>query len=193
MGKIVAMICICLIGTCFTQDVLIGERKMILKNTASFYRSNSLNSDVVHYYLGGHQEIFFSDKYSIRGDLYSLLGEIHPHDYSMKNSQLINIGFNRNFTKKRFSLSTGVFTGVSILSLRSLNETFAPDLTHPKYECDPIFGLNLGAQYFFHKHFHFFVEMRYVHQENPFSASYLDEIMYSAGLGFQTSLKKRKK
>lgn len=185
--------CICVTSYTLAQDLSIGERKYLLKATGSLYQANSLNSKVIHYYVGGNSEFFFNDKYSFRGDIYRLVGEKNDFQQSMWKTTQLSAGFNRNFSKNRWSPFIGLFTGVTQLHIRPLYEpyaSFAPDLSHPTIQYIPHVGINLGAQYYFYKYFHFFGEARYIHQLNPFKNSFLDEISFSAGLGFQLPLKK---
>ncbi len=165
---------------------------MLAKFTGSLYKANLLNTKTEHSYIGGNLEFFLHDKYSVRGDVYSLIGETNTVGYSTRGTVQMGVGLNRNFTRKRCSPFVGIYTGGSRMVLNSLTQTFAPDLTRPKIQFVPIVGFHLGIQYFVSKNFHFFVEARYVHQLHPFSTKLIDEISYSGGLGFQISTKKKK-
>lgn len=193
LNNVTCFICICVSSFIHSQDLSIGERKYLLKATSSLYQANSLNSSVVHYYVGGNSEFFFDDKYSFRGDIYSLIGEKNDFQQSMWKTAQLSAGFNRCFSKKRWSPFIGLYTGVTRLHIRPLYESYSslvPDLSHPTIQYVPHVGINLGVQYYFYKYFHFFGEARYIHQLNPFEPTFLDEISMSAGLGFQIPLKK---
>lgn len=172
------------------QNIAEGERKFMIKSTGSIYKANMLQSKIQHYYVGGNLEVFFHDKYSFRGDIYSLIGEKNEGDYSMKGTTQLSAGFNRHFPMKRLSPFVGVYTGMTRLHSNSYLPTFAPDLSHPTIQNITHVGLSAGVQYYFYKYFHFFAEARYTHQLSPYDNSLLDEISYSAGLGFQISIKK---
>lgn len=191
MGKKISIVIISFFSV-FTQaqNLVIGERKGLLKATGSFYKANMLNKSVTHYYVGGNAEYFFDNKYSFRGDIYTLIGEKNDPDYFMNGTTQLSAGFNRNFTVNKCTPFIGIYTGMTQLHLNSMLQTFAPDYTHPKVQYIPHVGLTIGAQYYFYKYFHFFAEARYIHQLNPFKQSFLDEISYSAGLGFQIPSKK---
>ena len=192
MGKIIWLFCVGFCYSLYSQDVSVGERRMLAKFTASFYKANLINTKTGHSYIGGNLEFFLHDKYSVRGDVYSLIGETNAVGYSTVGTVQMGIGLTRNFTNKRCSPFVGVYAGGSRMILNSLTPTFAPDLTRPRIQFVPMVGLHAGIQYFVSKNFHFFVEARYVHQLNPFSTKLMDEISYTGGLGFQISTKKNK-
>ncbi len=171
-----------------SQNLSVGERKYLLKATGSLYKANMLNFDVTHYYVGGNMEFFFDNKYSFRGDIYSLIGEKGNFEYSMIKSNQLSAGFNRNFSKNNWNPFIGIYTGLTQLRFNSMLQTFAP--VDPIIQYVPHVGLTIGSQYYFYKYFHFFGEIRYSHQMNPLRNQLLDEISYSAGLGFQLPLKK---
>lgn len=186
----VCFMVICIFSFTQAQNIEEGERKGMIKSTGSLYKANMLQDNIQHYYVGGNSEYFFHDKYSFRGDVYVLIGENNEGNYSMKRTAQLSAGFNRNFTVNKWSPFIGVYTGMTRLHSYSLLETFAPDLSHPTIQNITHVGLNAGVQYYFYKYFHFFGEARYTHQLNPYEVGLLDEISYSAGLGFQIPLKK---
>ena len=161
------------------------NRTGTLRATGSLYKANMLNNSISHYYVGGNAEYFFHNNYSFRGDIYSLVGEKNSQFNSMLKTKQLSAGFNRHFSNYPLSPFIGVYTGVTQLHLNSKLETFVPDYNHPTVQYIPHVGIGVGVQYYFFKYFHFFAEARYIHQINPFQASSLDEISYSAGLGFQ--------
>lgn len=182
--------CIGISSRTIAQNIAEGERKFMIKSTGSLYKANMLQSKTQHYYVGGNLELFFHDKYSFRGDIYSLIGEKNEGNYSMKGTTQLSAGFNRHFPMKRLSPFVGLYTGMTRLHSNSYLPTFAPDLSHPTIQNITHVGLNAGVQYYFYKYFHFFAEARYTHQLSPYDNDLLDEISYSAGLGFQIPTKK---
>ena len=74
---------------------------MLAKFTASFYKANLINTKTGHSYIGGNLEFFLHDKYSVRGDVYSLIGETNAVGYSTVGTVQMGIGLTRNFTNKR--------------------------------------------------------------------------------------------
>ena len=176
----------------YNPSMTIDYRTGTLKATGSLYKANMLNNSISHYYVGGNAEYFFSNNYSFRGDIYSLVGEKNSPYNSMLKTKQLSAGFNRHFLKKPLSPFIGVYTGVTQLHMNSLLETFAPDFNHPSVQYIPHVGISIGFQYYFYKYCHFFAEARYIHQLNPYQPTSLDEISYSAGLGFQIFTGKRK-
>jgi hypothetical protein len=155
-----------------------------VKMTGSFYKANSLQTLLQHYYLGGNTEVFFSDNFSFRGDFYSLVGSRNEGNYTLRGTSLIFVGFNRHFNRKNWSPFLGAFTGISRLQSQSLLETFTPDLSHASVHYVPALGMLIGLQYNVHPYFYFFTEARLTHQKDPYGTGFMDEISYSAGLGF---------
>ena len=57
----------------YNPSMTIDYRTGTLKATGSLYKANMLNNSISHYYVGGNAEYFFSNNYSFRGDIYSLV------------------------------------------------------------------------------------------------------------------------
>ena len=162
------------------QDFSISERKGTLKATGSFYPSKRFDAQVVEYFVGGNAEYFISNNYSFRGDIYGLVGQMKmASDANLNTSYILNYGFNKHFVKNRFNSFLGVFTGMTCFKKSFLELQYVPNV-----------GLTIGTQFYFYDYFHFFAETRYIHHRSPYSNGNIDEISFSAGLGFQLPVKK---
>jgi hypothetical protein len=172
------------------QDYSISERKGTLKATGSFYPSRRLDSKVVNYYVGGNAEYFFHNNYSFRGDIYGLVGQKSPlSNSSLKTSFILNYGFNKHFVKNRFNSFVGIYTGMTCFKKNEMDlQTFVAVPSDVQYV--PNVGLTIGTQFYLYDYFHFFAETRYIHHRSPYSNGNIDEISFSAGLGFQLPVKK---
>lgn len=186
--KIICFLILFVSLSIYSQEVLKGERNGLLKATASFYPSKYINSNLKQDYLGGNAEYFFHDKFSFRGDVFQSLNDVQNTSFSMLGATKLTFGFNKHFSKGKWSPFVGIYTGVSRLIEKSTLPSFAE--IPPQVELLPVSGLMVGTQFYFYKYFHFYIETRYTHQMNPFREGKLDDISFTAGLGFQLSTRK---
>ncbi len=192
MGKKLIFVFVCLSSVLQAQDLAKGERKFLLKATGSLYKANQLRSNLQHYYVGGNLEYFFADKYSFRGDIYTLVGERNNVNFSMRSTTQLTAGFNRHFAVNGWSPFVGVYTGMTQLHSSPIIQDFVTEKAHPDIQYIPLVGITAGVQYYFYKYFHFYAEARFTHEVSPYASVSIDEISYTAGLGFHIPMKKVK-
>lgn len=162
------------------QDIYEGERAGLIQGTASIYPARQLNSTGVNYYVGGHLNYHFDDKYSFRGDIFSLAGTKEKPSYIHTHTQ-VQAGFMRYFPVKRFDPFVGFQMGLSLIDL---NERPKEMSYNASLSC--VAGVNFHV----YKYFYFFLEFQYTHQQDPWHTRPLDQFMGTGGLGLQFPCKK---
>lgn len=129
-------------------------------------------------FLNGETEYFVEDKISIRGEFYYALKN---SNYVFSNSQIL-FGGVYHFSFGKLDLNIGLQPGVMLV-----DQLF----TGPKLL--PTLGAFTGANYYVWDYFHFFGNLRYIkatNNDNSYSPK-LDQIVFSAGLGFQLHTRKK--
>lgn len=173
----------------FAQDVANGERAGLLEVSGSIYPTVSLNQKNVMNFVGGHTAFQFDEHYSFRGDLLTFTstqsGSPLFNDYF-----LIEAGFLRNFTSKRFDYFVGIELGLSRVQLYRDPENMiqnAPPV--PKYY-QSVLDLTTGFKFHVSNYFYFYAETKLLNNHHPEKAVLQSNLMFTGGLGLQLPTKK---
>lgn len=181
----------------FGQDVYLNDG--IIKASATITPSEMLATDQSNFYFSGFLEYHMTKSTSFRGEAFMFVdsrkaeGGLRPLNGGMR----VFTSGNYHWNKGNFDYALGAGPGLSILRLLN-GDPNAVYVTSP-YEVKyiPSFIVQTGVTYYVWKYFHFFANVSYV--ATPATHMYsgpvkrihnLDEIMFSAGLGFQLPTKK---
>lgn len=178
--KIIAIVVITFVFSSKAQNIYDGERAGLLQTTASIYPSVQLNTAGVNYYVGGHMNFHFDDKYSFRGDIYALAGSKEKPSYIHTHTQ-VQAGFMRYFPVKRFDPFVGLQMGLSALDMNERPKEMVYNAS---------VSILAGVNFHVYKYFYFFAEFQYTHQQDPWHTRPLDQFMGTGGLGIQFPCKK---
>jgi hypothetical protein len=129
--------------------------------------------------------------YSFRGDVYQFI------DGSYSSKSLIEpifqnrlvFGAFRHYGQNNLKFYSGLQMGTTITTYNQNN------LTGNKTYVAPSFALKTGVSYYVWKYFHFFADLTYLNSTlrgTSIGSQKMDEILFSAGLGFQLGVKKEK-
>ena len=178
------------------QDVYLQDG--LLKASATITPSDMLASEQNNFYISGFLEYHMTKKTSFRGETFTFVDGKVPEGLRAVNGGMRTFfSAQYHWNRNNFDYSLGVGPGLSVL--RVLNgDPMAEYLVAP-YESKaiPSFTLQTGVSYYVWKYFHFFANVSYV--ATPATHLYmgdknrinnLDEVMVSAGLGFQLPTKK---
>jgi hypothetical protein len=179
MGWKIGLIAVFFAGNAMAQEVSEGERAGLVQATASFYPTFMLNRGVTNNYIGGYLNIRFDDKYSFRGDIYRYLSNQTDESY-INDHTFVQCGFLRHFPIKRFDPFIGATIGLSGVETN--------DNTQMRYQ--PTVDVMAGMQFMVFHYFYFYVEAHYVHMQDPWRTTQLDQLMATGGLGFQLPVKR---
>lgn len=178
--KIIALFALAFAMHGLAQDIYDGERAGLLQTTASIYPSVQLNTTGINYYVGGNLNYHFDDKYSFRGDIYTLAGSKEKPSYIQSHTQ-IQAGFMRYFPVKRFDPFIGIQMGFSTIDLNERPNQLVYNAS---------LSFLAGIDFHVYKYFYFFAEFQYTHQQDPWHTRPLDQFMGTGGLGIQLPCKK---
>lgn len=169
--------------------------------SATFTPGVMLNRSATNYYLSGYAQYQLDDKLSMRSDNYFYLS-------SGDEAAYFDGGFRSYF---------GVFYHLNRGALRNWDNYigFQPGICYmaknpyyqdgeiintlielePEYRLTPSFALSIGTTYYVWKYFNFFANVSYVNSKMggiSGGPERTDEILVSAGLGFQIQTRKSK-
>ncbi len=177
--------------TCFTgiaQEVESGERQGLLEVSGSIYPTFSMNRKSTMNFVGGHLAYQLDDNYSFRGDAFVMTStqsgtEIYD-DYF-----LIEAGFLRNFTKKRFDYFVGLEFGLAAMQM------YRDPVNEPQISVDhrfyqPVWDLTTGFKFHVSPYFYFYAETKLLNNRNPEADNLQTNLAVTGGLGLQLPTRK---
>jgi hypothetical protein len=170
----------------FCQEKYVSQG--LLKATATISPSFMLNRSEQNIYLNGYLEYYVDDHLSLRGETYLFIdGTNSNSDYSQFIHQAMRTYFGAflHTEKRNWDKYLGLQPG---LTLMRPNSSVNSDL-----KACPSFALHVGTTYYVWKYFHFFADIAYVnsiYRGTSIGSMKTDEIIFSAGLGFQLMTKK---
>jgi hypothetical protein len=164
----------------------------LLKASATISPGRMLQNDANTINLSGFLEYLIDKNYSLRGDVIQFI------DANFGSNSLIipefqnrlYVGLFRHFGKGNFRWYNGIQAGTTITNYK--NNFSSEYRTHVA----PSFGIKTGIAYYVWDYFHFFADFSYLNatlRGTNFGSQRMDEILFSAGLGFQIQTKKQVK
>jgi hypothetical protein len=168
------------------QEDIIKEG--LIRTQLTLSPSKMLSGNESYFYLHGNLEGYVSDKISISGEGYYLLGNINTpsiYDFPLSRNHTIFFGANYHFTKNNHDVYLGSQPGIAFTNLSYVNTGII------KPSINPVFSSVIGYNYYINNIFHFFVQTRLIlgkHIAN--NTESLNEIRLSAGLGFNLNAKR---
>ncbi len=139
-----------------------------------------------HFFLHGNLEGYLTKNLSLSGEVYHYLGTLSDIDQFNFNENIF-FGFSWHFTKANHDFYFGLQPGVAIIELNP--EKYS--LSEMNTGVNPVMSMVAGYNFYVNRFFHFFVASRFVagnHLQN--SATKLNEVRLSAGLGFNLNTMK---
>lgn len=158
-------------------------RPGLLAASITYAPSSMLNHNQSNFYANGFAEYFLDKRFSFRGDTYIFLN-------SQNEDALINDGIRSYFglsyhvNKGNWDGNVGFQTGITYMNTQ---------VTTTRAQIQPSAALRIGTTYYVWKYFHFFANLTYtkskllIYQRGNLKT---DELIFSAGLGFQIQTRK---
>ena len=166
-------------------------RPGLIKASATITPGRMLQNKANSIYINGFLEYVVDYKYSFRGDIFQFIDANYSINSSFTNPNYINriyFGGFRHFGKKNFKIAPGAQMGV-------LMADYNYSAFERQFYVAPSFALKLGADYYVWDYFHFFANLTYVNSTirgTQAGKHKIDELLFSAGLGFQINTIKSK-
>jgi len=179
-------LCILLIFTCSVSFAQQEEyiRPGLLAASITYSPSTMLNHNQNNFYANGFAEYFLDKKFSFRSDTYIFLNS--QSDDAILNDGLSSFfGLAYHVNKGNWDGHLGFQSGISYMNTQ---------VTTMRAKAQPSAAISVGTSYYVWKYFHFFANLTYtkskllVYQRGPQKT---DELIFSAGLGFQIQTRKR--
>ncbi|MFP5470413.1 MAG: hypothetical protein ACLGGV_02365 [Bacteroidia bacterium] len=186
MEKVKIVLLSLIIGfSSMAQESIVKEG--LLRAQLTISPSTMLSGNESYFYLHGNLEGYVSNKISISGEGYYLLGNIKVpsiYDFPLSRNHNVFFGANYHFTKNNHDFYLGIQPGVAFTNVSFVFSDFS------KPYINPVFSSVVGYNYYINNIFHFFVQTRLIlgkHLANDVKS--LNEIRFSAGLGFNFGTK----
>ena len=168
-----------------TLNVSAQEEKYIqpglLAASLTYSPSTMLNYPKNNFYITGFAEYFIDSKFSFRSDSYLLLAGNQTNVF-MTDAFRSYFGIAYHMNQGNWDAHVGLQPGISIMNRKLFRSKIEPSA-----------AIRLGTTYYLWKYFHFFANLTYVRSRIRLpDVGYLDadELLFSAGLGFQIRVKK---
>ncbi len=156
----------------------------LITATATLSPAKMLNRNEMNYYVTGFWEARMDKHLSFRGEAGYMLG--NSNDKMLKNNIRAFFGLQYGIPIKNLDLHVGIMPGMSVMqSNRS---------TSGNFEVVPSLSLNAGMKFYVYKFFNFFANCSYIHSsmnDLVHQSGMSDELMLSAGLGFNFQVLKK--
>lgn len=172
----------------------------LLKASATITPTDMLASTESNYYISGFAEYHLEKKLSFRGEAFFFV-DGNAEDPFIDNGLRTYFGAFYHLNKSNFDYSIGAGPGLSVMTVSNVQVSSTGDINpNPRTTfAIPTFVLQTGVSYYVWKYFHFFANVTYMRTPltgvavNSFShpMNNLDELMFSAGLGFQIQTKRK--
>ena len=172
----------------------------LMRATAT-YSAGFMTNKTNNGYLQGLIEYYFDESFSVRGDGFLFLFSrstisdssiIFNYQEPLLQKSSLHAGF---FWHPANHPTLDPFIGIQPgISFSQKNELILTEggYTAEPLSVNPVYSIVGGLNYYSGKHFHLFLEARYLRGVHLSSASpkYLDEFLLSFGLGFDVQLRK---
>lgn len=165
-------------------------RKGLLKATATISPSFMLNRNINNIYVSGELEYFLENKVSVRGDCFWYRDSQQDIPFLKENS-MIFFGALYHFSKKKHDVFIGIQPAAILSQPNMLDTSF---VNYPA-QINPGISFIAGYTFYVWDYCNFFLNARYLNHKYVGTSKgsiYLDEILLSAGLGFQLHTHKKK-
>ena len=156
----------------------------LLTATSTLSPAKMLNRNEMNYYITGFIEGRLDKHVSLRGEAGYMLGNANTK--FLKNNIRTFFGVQYGIPIGNLDLHAGIMPGMSILQS---NRDFTGN-----YEVVPSLSLNAGMKFYVWKYFNFFANVSYIHaslSNLDRQSGMADELMLSAGLGFNFQVLKK--
>lgn len=153
----------------------------LLAASITYSPSVMLNHSESNFYVTGFAEYYLDDHLSFRSDTYLFLNSQNEYPLLYRGVRTY-FGMAYHLTKGNWEGSVGFQPGLTLM-----NQSLVKSILQPSA------AIRLGTTYYLWKYFHFFANVTYTKSKLISSMRgpvKTDELIFSAGLGFQIQTKK---
>ncbi len=182
VARIGIFVCLLIAFSGLAQEQYI--RPGLLAASSTFSPSTMLNRNEQNFYITGFAEYFLDTKFSFRSDTYLFLNSQNDQP-TIKDGLRSYFGIAYHFNKGNWDGHLGFQPGVTYMNMKETTTTST---------LLPSVALRIGTSYYVWKYFHFFANLTYTKSKlRDYNRGNIqtDELIFSAGLGFQIQTKQR--
>lgn len=153
----------------------------LLAASITYSPSTMLNHPRNNFYVSGFAEYFLDSKFSFRSDTYIYLNGSKDYAYITDGARAY-FGIAYHMTRGNWDGYVGLQPGITIMNQKLYQN-----------RPEPSAALRIGTTYYVWKYFHFFANLTYTRSKvnmHDLGTLNTDELIFSAGLGFQIQTKK---
>ncbi|NVO20702.1 MAG: hypothetical protein HXX13_13455 [Bacteroidetes bacterium] len=175
----------------FVQKGLLAGKGTLAAGKMTTYKATNM-------YVSGNLEYYLEDNISFRGGIYFFLGTSGAAHPFANNSSLFTGFFYHFNTHNFFDPYIGLEPGVSWTQLKKPDDPGSESYPYNKssypQSASPIASVTGGVNCYATNWTHLFIEAKYVHgvQVSDIPATFLDEIRFAFGFGFNINTIKKK-
>ena len=179
--------------SCWSQSEIYKDANT-LEASATIAPSWMLNRDEANYYIMGYLEFHLSKNLSLRGDTYLFVDGESEFPFFSSASRTF-FGVFAHTQKSNWDSYIGFQPGLSLLKPNPYYggiQTFA--LLENRTAVVPSVAITVGTSYYVWKYYNFFANLSYIRSTIsgvPGAPMPADELILSAGLGFQIDCSKK--
>lgn len=181
-------------GLMYYRPIKKGYRQPgLLSASATFTPGVMLNRASNNFYLSGFAEYQLDHRLSLRSDNYIHMNATgNPAFVHQGIRSYFGVAYHLNQASiENWDLKFGFQPGMTLMRSELSQD---PIISTPSdWVLSPSFSLSVGFDYYVWKYFHFFTNLAYVNSTMrglPMGAERTDELLFSAGLGFQIRTKR---
>lgn len=183
MVRLITLIALMFSFMAFGQEQYI--RQGTLKASATIAPSMMLNRDANNIYLNGFIAYQLDEHFSLRGETFFYINNATSTNPIYAGAIHTYFGAFYHKGKRNWDNYLGFQPGVSVVKTAFKNNAVLPT-----------FALKIGTAYYVWKYFHFFTDLTYTNSSIrgialDYGSIKTDELIISAGLGFQINTKKK--
>ena len=187
---IITIMCLISLNGVTQQETYV--RSGLIRSTMTFSPSFMLNNKTTNYYVTGLLEGYLNKNLSIRSEAHYLVGGKYPDMAPFfKNSIRASLGIQLHKSVGNFDSYVGFLPSFSVSQVNADVDAYG----NRPFHFEPSFALKAGVTFYVWKFFNFFAEATYYNttiQELNRIEGRADELMISAGLGFNLNALKNK-
>jgi len=180
----IILLILCIYGTAQGNKFI---RKGLLSSQLTFSPSYMVSDKQSYFYLHGGLEAFISEKTSLNGETYFLLGNIGATNPAFEYNHSTFFGASWHLNKNDHDFSLGIQPGISFTKLNALKSS--PIKTQGGM--NPLFSAVVAYKFYFFRFFHFFIQSRFILGQHNYDVPRdIFELRFSAGLGLNINTMK---
>ena len=183
VSRIIFVLALSLANVTSAQESYINPG--LLAASITYSPSTMLNHTESNFYVTGFAEYYVDNHFSFRSDTYLFLNSQNENPLIQDGARSY-FGMAYHLTKGNWEGSVGFQPGLTIMNTK---------ITTSQAKIEPSAALRIGTTYYVWKYFHFFANLTYTKSKlHVYNRGNLktDELMFSAGLGFQIQTKKNR-